>query len=119
MEVHRSIPDTLPELPPSPSITLPWPAEVIQAHHGLCAAFKASRTALNLDKSDPIRLGHHLHQAKTFMVSIIDVLGRQTANPLPSGYIEEISEATLALIGCLQIAFTEANTMSVCYCLPT
>ena len=85
------------------SLALPWSAEVIQAHCGLCAAFKASQTALNLDESDPIHLGHHLHQAKTFMVSIVDVLGQQTTNPLPSGYIKGISEAMLTLIDCLQI----------------
>lgn len=111
MEMHRPIPDTLPGLPPP--LALPWSAEVIQAHRGLCAAFKASRTALNLDESDPIRLGHHLHQAKTFMVSIVDVLGRQTTDPLPSGYIKGISEATLTLIDCLQTAFTEATAMFV------
>ena len=72
MGVHRPIPDTLPGLPPS--LALPWSAEVIQAHRGLCAAFKASQTTLNLDESDPIHLGHHLHQAKTFMVLIVDVL---------------------------------------------
>jgi hypothetical protein len=109
MRIHRPIPDTLPTLPPY--VGHPWPAEVVQAHRGLCTAFRASRTALNLDESDPIRLGHHLHQAKTFMVSIVDVLGRQTANPLPSGYIDEVSEATLALIDGLQMAFTEASTM--------
>ena len=51
-------------------------SRIVQAHHGLHAAFKASRTALNLDESDPICLGHHLQQVKTFMVSVFEALGR-------------------------------------------
>jgi hypothetical protein len=79
----------------------------------LCAAFRASQAALNLDESDPIRLGHHLHQAKTFMVSIVDVLSRQTANPLPPGYIKEVGDATRMLVNALEMAFTEATMMFV------
>ena len=107
MQARYPILSSLPELPPSTGP--PWSAEVVQAHRGLHAAFRASRTALNLDESDPIRLGHHLHQAKTFMTSIIDVLARQTTNPLPPGYIRGISETTLALVDALQTAFTEAS----------
>ena len=47
------------------------------------------------------------------MTSIIDVLARQTTNPLPSEYIREISETTLALVDALQTAFTEASARYV------
>ena len=111
MQTRHPVLNTLPELPPSAGV--PWPAEVVQAHRGLHSAFRASRTALNLDESNPIRLGHHLHQARTFMTSIINVLTQQTTNPLPVEYIRDISENMLVLVDALQTAFTEASARFV------
>ena len=111
MQARYPVPTTLPELPTSTGP--PWPAEVVQAHRGLHAAFRASRTALNLDESDPIHLGHHLHQAKTFMTLIIGMLAQQTMNPLPSEYIGEIGATTLTLIDALQTAFADASARCV------
>ena len=82
MPPRPPIPKQLPDLPPSAGP--PWSAEVVQAHRGLYAGFRASRAALNLDESDAIRLGHHLHQAKTVMVPIVEALQCQHSNPLPS-----------------------------------
>lgn len=99
----------LPALPPSPG--LPWPAEVVQAHHGLQAGFRASRSALNLDESDPIRLGHHLHQVKTIMVPVIDALGRQTS--IPPAYVKKITEAIFTLVDGLQLALVKSTAACV------
>lgn len=107
------IPQTLPDLPSS--VGAPWSAKVIQAHRGLCAAYRTSRAALNLDESDPIRLGHHLHHARTYMVSIVEVLGLQESNPLPSVYIKDISQAIAALVSCLQTSLTESTITFVVY----
>jgi len=101
----------LPGLPPA--LGLPWPAEVVQAHHGLQAGFRASRVALNLDESDPIRLGHHLHQVKTAMVPVVEALGRQTLNPLPPVYIKKITEAVFSLVDGLQVALVKSTTACV------
>ena len=109
--MHYPIPQSLPDLPPTTGS--PWPAEIVQAHHGLHAAFKASRTALNLDESDPIRLGHHLQQVKTFMVSVFEALGRQENNPLPPTYIKQVGDAILGLVSGLQSALTKATAMYV------
>jgi hypothetical protein len=108
-----SIPQTLPDLPLPPSVTTPWSAEVVQAHRGLFTAYKTSRAALNLDESDPIRLGHHLHHARTYMVSIVEVLGLQEADPLPSTYIKGITQAISALVTGLQTALAESTATFV------
>lgn len=103
------IPSTLPTLPPA--TLLPWSADVIEAHSGLISAFHTSRRALNLDESDPIWLGHHLKQAQTFMISIVNVLGLQQDNPLPAGHIEKIRESVELLIDGLQVAYKEATSV--------
>jgi len=113
MPTKRTIPRTLPDLPAS--VETPWSAEVVQAHRGLSAAYRTSRAALNLDESDPIRLGHHLHHARTYMVSIAEVLGLQESNPLPSIYIKEISRAIAALVDGLRIALVESSAMFVVF----
>ena len=102
MSAPVKIPSTLPPLPLASSV--PWSAEITEAHHGLSAAFSASRRALNLDESDPIRLGHHIKQAETFMTSIVDVLGSQENIPLPSSYIGGIRDSIVLLIGGLHTA---------------
>ena len=106
-----NIPSTLPPLPPATA--LPWSAEVVQAHRGLVSAFESSYRALNLDESDPIRLGHHLKQAETFMASIAEVLSFQTENPLPLQYTETVNSAVGELIKGLRIALNQATTASV------
>jgi hypothetical protein len=111
MPLHPLILKCLPDLPPSTGH--PWSAEVVQAHRELHAGFRASRAALNLDESDPIRLGHHLHQARAIMVPVVEALRRQRSNPLPPTYIEEISEAILALVGGLQSALAESTVTCV------
>lgn len=108
---QSSIPQSLPNLPSS--IGTPWSAEVVQAHRGLHAAYRTSRAALNLDESDPIRLGHHLHHATTYMVSIAEVLGLEESNPLPPPYIKEISQAIGALVGGLRKALAESTAVFV------
>ena len=105
------IPSALPPLPPATA--LPWPAEVIQAHWGLVSAFGSSYRALNLDESDPIRLGHHLKQAETFMISIVDVLSVQRDNPLPAEYIQNVKGAVEMLIEGLQDALGQATAAFV------
>jgi hypothetical protein len=102
------IPLALPSLPPSPSA--PWSADVTEAHRGLSAAFWASRRAVNLDESDPVRLGHHIKQAETFMTTIIDVLGSQTDSPLPSSYIRTIRDSMALLISGLHAAQDRATS---------
>jgi hypothetical protein len=108
---NSQIPPILPGLPPAAD--LPWSAEVVEAHRGLTSAFNISRAALNLDESDPIRLGHHLQRAETFMLSIIEVLGLQTVNPLPPEYIEALRSAVLLLVEGLRIAMREATAAFV------
>lgn len=105
------IPSNLPPLPPA--TTVPWSAEVIEAHRGLVSTFGISYRALNLDESDPIRLGHHLKQAETFMTSIVDVLGAQQVNPLPPEYIATVREAVMLLVGGLKAALGEATSALV------
>jgi len=103
-------------LPPLPSATgLPWSAEIVEAHRGLVSAFRTSRRALNLDESDPIRLGHHLKQAETFMTSIVEVLSAHIDNPLPSEYIESIKEAVGLLVDGLQVALGQATLAFVVF----
>jgi len=108
---QSSIPQALPDLPSS--VGTPWSAEVVQAHRGLHSAYRTSRAALNLDKSDPIRLGHHLHHATTYMVSIAEVLGLKESNPLPLAYIREIGQAIGMLVGGLREALAESTAMFV------
>ena len=105
---QSQIPLALPSLPHA--IDVPWSAEIVEAHNGLTSTFRTSRAALNLDESDPIRLGHHLKQAETFMVSIVEVLGHQT---LPHEYIEAISGAVSSLVLGLRQALTEATAAFV------
>jgi len=100
------IPPTLPPLPHAPSV--PWSAGVVEAYRGLNAAFLTSRRALNLDESDPIRLGHHIKQAETFMASIIDALDSQTDNPLPPSHIREVRDSFALLIDGLRTAHDQA-----------
>jgi hypothetical protein len=112
------IPSAIPPLPTAADT--PWPADVIQAHCGLVSAFGTSYRALNLDESDPIRLGHHLKQAETFMTSIVDVFSTQTDNPLPAWYIETIGWAVELLADGLRDALSRATLMFVippCMCL--
>jgi len=111
--VQSQIPLTFPGLPYATDT--PWSAEIVEAHNGLTSAFRTSRAALNLDESDPIRLGHHLKQAETFMVSIVEVLGHQTtsANTLPQEYIETISGVVSSLVLGLKLALTEATAAFV------
>ena len=97
----------LPSLPPAN--VLPWSADVVSAHQGLTSAYLASRRALGLDESDPIRLGHHLKQAKTFMSSIVDALALETTNPLPASYIKIMREMVSGLVIDLQVAHKEAT----------
>lgn len=108
---QSKIPSTLPSLPPTAG--LPWPAEIINAHSGLASAFTASWRALNLDESDPIRIGHHLKQAETFMASIVEVLSTQTSNPLPPEYTGALREAVNSLVDGLQIALGQATLVYV------
>jgi len=105
------IPLILPGLPNS--VGVPWSAEIVEAHHGLASTFRTSRVALNLDESDPIRLRHHVKQAETFMVSIIEALSHQTTNPLPQEYIETLSEIVSSLVAGLRVALTEATVAFV------
>jgi hypothetical protein len=111
MSTLVKIPSALPPLPRAPST--PWSAEVVEAHNGLTAAFLASRRALNLDESDPIRLGHHIQQAVTFMTSIVDVLGSETSNPLPPNYIAETRGSIALLIDGLRTAHSQAASAYV------
>ena len=105
------IPSTLPALPPSAST--PWSADIIQAHRGLASAFGIAYRALNLDKSDSIRLGHHLKQAETFMTSIVGVFDTLTDNPLPSTYVKATREVVDSLVSGLQDAFDRATSTFV------
>jgi len=111
MSLRCPILQELPDLPPP--VGLPWSAEVVQAHRGLHAGFRASQTALCLDESDPIRLGHHLHQARAIMVPVVEALGRQKSNPLPAAYIEGITEAVFALVDSLRSALAESSAACV------
>ena len=47
------------------------------------------------------------------MVPVVEVLGRQTLNPLPPTYIEGITEAVSALIDGLQLALVESTAACV------
>ena len=107
LPIKAPIPSSLPPLPVS--TTLPWSAEIIQAHRGLTSSFGISYRALNLDESDPIRLGHHLKQAETFMSSIVDALSLQEQNPLPTEYIESPEEAVELLVDGLRDALSQAT----------
>ena len=97
---------------PSPTGS-PWSTEVIEAHLGLVSAFRTSRRALNLDKSDPIQLGHHLKQAEKFMTSIVEVLGVQTDNPLPPDYINIIRESVGLLVYGLHDALSQVRSACI------
>jgi hypothetical protein len=77
------------------------------------SAFETSYRALNLDESDPVRLGHHLKQAETFMTSIVDVFGTQTNDPLPPEYIANIRTAVEALVEGLRDALNQAISVFV------
>ena len=109
--IKPKIPSILPTLPTSTST--PWSADVIQAHCRLASAFGIAYRALNLDESDPIRLGHHLKQAETFMTSIIDVFENITDNPLPPTYVETIRRAVESLVSGLRDALDQATSVFV------
>ena len=47
------------------------------------------------------------------MIPVVEVLGRQTSNPLPQNYIEGITEAVSTLVDGLQLALTESTTACV------
>ena len=111
MSAPGKIPSTLPPLPLPLAPSAPWTAAIVEAHRGLSTAFLASRRALNLDESDPIRLGHHIKQAETFMTSIIDALGSQTDNPLPPSYIREIRNSIALLVSGLHTAHDQATSV--------
>ena len=111
-----SIPLSLPSLPPATNY--PWSAEVLEAHRGLASAFLSSRRALNLDESDPVRLGHHIKQAETFMVSIVDTLSSQKKNPLPARYIKGIRDAVTSLLAGLHTAKAYATSAYAMSCYP-
>lgn len=108
---QAQIPASFPPLPPS--TTQPWSAEIIQAHRGLVSSFGISYRALNLDESDPIRLGHHLKQAETFMSSIVNALALQANNPLPIQYIQDMRAAVELLVDGLKDAFNQATSTYV------
>jgi len=108
---QSTIQSTLPPLPPANGV--PWSAEVIQAHRGLTSAFGVSYRALNLDESDPIRLGHHLKQVETFMTSVIGVLGTYAENPLPPKYIDTVGGAIESLADGLRDALGRATSALV------
>jgi len=109
MPIHPSMPQQIPDLPPSNGS--PWPAEVVQAHRGLQAGFQASRAALNLNESDAIHLGHYLHQAKSIMIPVVEALRRQASNPLPRCIHQRINEAISTLVDGLQFALAESTAM--------
>ena len=109
MLVKPQIPPILPDLPWAAGLL--WSAEVVKAHCGLSSAYNTSRAALNLDESDPIRLGHHLQHAKTFMLSIVEVLGLQTTNPLPLEYLQVLDAAVSSLVDGLRVALGEATAV--------
>lgn len=94
-------------------MTQPWSAEIIQAHRGLVSAFGISYRALNLDESDPIRLGHHLKQAETFMSSIVNAMALQTNNPLPIQYIKDMRAAVELIVDGLKDALNQATSACV------
>lgn len=102
------LPLSLPSLPPATSH--PWSAEVLEAHRGLSSAFLSSRRALNLDESDPTRLGHHIKQAEVFMLSIINTLDGQVQNPLPAEYIKAVRDAVTLLLDGLCAAKIQATS---------
>ena len=81
--------------------------------------FGISYQALNLDESDPIRLGHHLKQAETFMCSIVDALSLQEHNPLPAEYIESLEEAVELLVDGLKDALSQATLALVIHTVHT
>ena len=107
LSTNAQIPSSLPPLPAS--TTQPWAAEIIQAHHGLSSSFGIAYRALNLDESDPIRLGHHLKQAETFMSSIVNALALQEHNPLPTDYLESLQGAVELLVDGLKDALSQAT----------
>jgi hypothetical protein len=104
-----AVPLALPTLPPAAGA--PWSAEIVNAHQGLTSTFRISRAALNLDESDPIRLGHHLERTEVFMSSIVEVLASHTINPLPRQYIDELRSTVSTLAKELQQVLQEAKTV--------
>ena len=117
LPIKAQIPSSLPPLPVS--TTQPWSANIIQAHRGLTSSFGISYRALNLDESDPIRLGHHLKQAETFMCSIVDALSLQEHNPLPVEYIGSLEEAVELLVDGLKDALSQATLALVIHTVYT
>ena len=89
----------------------------MEAHHGLASAFKISRATLNLDESDPIQLGHHLQHTKTFMLSIIEVLGHQMTNSLLLEYIKGLHHTVSSLVDGLQSALNEVAAVFITFSL--
>ena len=117
LPIKAQIPSSLPPLPVS--TTQPWSADIIQAHRGLTSSFGISYRALNLDESDPIRLGHHLKQAETFMCSIVDALSLQEHNPLLAEYIGSLEEAVELLVDGLKDALSQATLALVIHTVYT
>ena len=117
LPIKAQIPSSLPPLPVS--TTQPWSADIIQAHRSLTSSFGISYRALNLDESDPIRLGHHLKPAETFMCSIVDALSLQEHNPLPAEYIGSLEEAVELLVDGLKDALSQATLALVIHTVYT
>jgi hypothetical protein len=119
MSVLSRLPERLPLLPQAP-VDHPWSADVITAYDELHTSFQSARRALNLDESDQICLRYYLARASGFMVDVVDALGLQEVDPLPSGHLSSVAEAIGSLIHRLREALDQASTQYVLlFCVHT
>jgi len=68
------------------------------------AAHKAASRALNLDESNPIRLGHYNKQIKTIMLSTLQTLAACKSPPVPECYIKDAANSIQWLAQSIAIA---------------
>jgi len=107
MLARKSSPDKFPALP-CPFDHTPWPADILDGHSALKAAYDAASRSLDLDESDPIRLRHYEKQIKAVMLSTLQALAECEHPSLPEEYIEGAANSIRELAGAITTALNSS-----------
>jgi len=110
---RRSLLDEFLALPPPDHV--PWPADTLDGHNTLKAAYDAASRSLNLDESDPIRLRHYEKQIKVVILSTLQALAECEHTPLPEDYIEGAANSIWKLAGAITTALDSSLKWWVSY----
>ena len=78
--MHRTRPETFPQLPPHPSGDT-WSSVISEAHRVLSTAYHDSAALLRFEDGDPLRLHLYATQILKRKVPILQALEREVSNP--------------------------------------